>query len=286
MADAVADGLEHVMVTRMSVVGQSQHAHQGFMDLIRRRTPILDDIRSIPDARGDAASHFLPPSAILRNIHRYYPEQFQRRLGADPELLRSFWSQLYNDRTRHSLSGHPLLRTLTQQELQYTIPLVLHEDAGPITKKSSANCISIAPLLGDGNEKLSHFLCTTYIKKTRAEGVDNTPMWRDLLADLEALFSGVVAGVTIAPLSHNSEQKWRFIVLFAKADEQVRCDDWGLPHYNAANEVCSECRANRTTKSWTDMRRCAAWRRTEVMNAADYKSRASIPRRPVVNCRL
>ena len=34
------------------------------------------------------------------------------------------------------------------------------------------------------------------------------------------------------------------------------------------------------------MRRCAAWRRTEVMNAADYKSRASIPRHPLVDCRL
>ena len=34
MADAVADGLDHPMVVRMSRVGSGQHANAGFMDVL------------------------------------------------------------------------------------------------------------------------------------------------------------------------------------------------------------------------------------------------------------
>ena len=164
--------------------------------------------------------------------------------------------------------------------------MTLHEDAGPFTKKSSANCLSIAPVLGEGNEKLKHFLCASYVKRNRDADVDNSAMWRTLLADLEALASGVVDGLPIAPVAPGSDDMWRVVVVFAKADEQVRCDDWGLTHYNASHEVCSECLANRTDKPWTDMRAAASWRGTEQMSAAQYQARARAPLHPLVTSTL
>ena len=276
MQDAIDDGLAHPMVLRMSQVGQAQHAHHGFMDMLTRHTAALDNISPIAGAVGDAASHILLPSTILRSLSRFYPGEFRRRLGADRGLLESFWGQ-YKQRW---LAVHPILNTMTRDQLAYTIPLTIHEDAGPITKKSSANCISFASLLAEGNEKLTHFLCVSYIKKVRAEGVDNAPMWQALLADLEALCTGAVNGRIVAPVEPDGHVGWRFVILFAKADEQVRCDDWGLPHYNAAHECCSECLANRSTRPWTDMRLCAAWRGAEDMDLATYRARVPAPRPP------
>ena len=43
------------------------------------------------------------------------------------------------------------------------------------------------------------------------------------------------------------------MLLFAKADEDCRSNDWGLPHYSAKDEVCSECLANRSTRPYTDL---------------------------------
>ena len=97
------------------------------------------------------------------------------------------------------------------------VPMVIHEDAGPITKRSSANCISIAGLLSDESEQHSRFLCATYIKRKRGEGGDTRPMWLSLLGDLEALeASGVVYGVPVAPVAGHAGKVWRFLVLFAK----------------------------------------------------------------------
>ena len=275
MQDAVADGLTQRMVMRMSLVGQGQHAHQGLLALLARRTAVLDNIQPIDGATRDAASHILLPSSILRCLRLHYPEEFRRRLGADRGLITSFWDQLCTARNHRWVSEHPILSTMTREQRSMLVPLTLHEDAGPITKKSSANCISFSAVLGQGNEKLTHFLCATYVKRNRDDNVDNNPMWRALLSDLEALAVGGVG-----------EEGWRFLVLFAKADEQVRCDEWGLTHYNAADEVCSECRANRTSRPWTDMRRASLWRGTENMDATTYRNRIPAPPHPLADSRL
>ena len=286
MRDAVADGLKHIMVVRIANVPRDQHSHEGVMGIIRRRTAVFDDIRVIDGAVNDAPCHILLPSVIFRTLHQHYPQEFIRRLGADSDRLAEFWRCFSSGPNKQWVRRHPILQTLSREQLALTIPLCIHEDAGPITKKSSANCISIAGLLGSGNEKLTHWLCSTYIKKKKGE-IDNTAMWNALIADLEALSSGEIGGSIVAPVGGtDSLQKWRFVCLFAKADEQVRCDEWKLIHYNGAPFCCSECFANRSTIPWTDMRRGARWRQSESMDAEIYKGRCHAPLHPLISSKL
>jgi hypothetical protein len=48
------------------------------------------------------------------------------------------------------LDEHPMLRGLGASELANIIPLCVHEDAGPISKRLSTTCISFASLLAEG----------------------------------------------------------------------------------------------------------------------------------------
>ena len=73
--------------------------------------------------------------------------------------------------------------------------------------------------------------------------------------DLLALAIGVVGGSRVV-VSDDGEL-WRFLLLFTE------CDEFEMTHYNGADEVCSECLANRTNRPFTEMRADAAWRLTE-----------------------
>jgi hypothetical protein len=283
MADAVADGMQHPMVVRMSGVMASQHAHQGFMDLLRANTAVLDDIRPISGAAGGAASHILPPSSIIRCLYQHYPDEFTDRFGADPRRVAAFWENMYNRRNSRHLAEYSILRTFSKDDLRYVIPLTIHEDAGPITKLRSAVMISFASLLGLGNEKVTHFLCATYIKRGQ---VDNTPMWNDLMTDFEAMSTGLVSGSPVAPVKEADGVNWKFLLLFAKGGEEVRCNEWGLMHYSGATEICSECLANRTNRPWTDMRRGASWRGTEDMSLVQYRERMRKPLHPLATSKF
>ena len=75
------------------------------------------------------------------------------------------------------------------------VPLTVHEDAAPCTKTSSALCKSFGGLLGNGDEKLTKFLCHSTVKKA---GQDCSVCWGPLLQDLEALGSGLVDGEPVA----------------------------------------------------------------------------------------
>ena len=131
-----------------------------------------------------------------------------------------------------------------------TVPLTIHEDAGPASKVLSANQVSFSGLLSSGDEKLTKFIIFTALKN---KGVVDDNAWPSLIRDLEDLARGVRLG----------DDMWRFVLLFGKADEEVRVNTWGLPSYNAPNEVCSECLANRTTRPFTDLSAAAAWRPTQ-----------------------
>ena len=69
--------------------------------------------------------------------------------------------------------------------------------------------------------------------------------------------------------------------LFSKADEDNRCNVWGLPYWGARDEVCNDCRANRTDLPWSDLRRYAGWRATEAMLLETFFLRPMIPHHPL-----
>ena len=64
---------------------------------------------------------------------------------------------------------------------------------------------------------------------------------------------------------------WKCFFLFAKADEEqhvVSWGMWGMPGYNAPDEVCPECLANRDQRPFTDLSPGARWRATDRMHFA------------------
>ena len=51
--------------------------------------------------------------------------------------------------------------------------------------------------------------------------------WERFIADVDDLAAGVVNGKRVAA---DGRRMWRFVLLFAKADEEVRRNEFGLPH--------------------------------------------------------
>ena len=221
----------------------------------------------------------LLPSSLIMSLHRYYPEEFRKCFGADPNKVRSFWSCMLSSPTcRDQLRLHSVLGGLSLDELSYMIPLSLHEDAGPITKRLSANHISFSSLLSEGNEKLTHFLICTHVKK-KGDNLQ-AKMWEILLGDMDGLSCGVVNGSTVAPAG--PDRYWKFLVLFCKCDEECRCNMYGFAHWGASDEVCSECLCNRCAMPFTDLQVSAAWRPTEIKSIDQYKGRVRQPCHPLI----
>ena len=62
-----------------------------------------------------------------------------------------------------------------------------------------------------------------------------------LLADFDALATGLLQGT---PIARDGRRTWKFVLLVAKADEEARCNVFGLPHWGTP-EPCPECLCNR-----------------------------------------
>eukprot|EP00959_Pyramimonas_sp_CCMP1952_P100431 2100802-Pyramimonas_sp.AAC.1 len=107
---------------------------------------------------------------------------------------------------------------MTLDELSHVIPLSVHEDSGPITKRLSAGHVSFASVLADGSGKRTHHLIATHVKET-GEGVQ-TRMWELLLRDFDSLLLGASGGRIVAPAGPG--QCWKFLFLFCKCDEEAR----------------------------------------------------------------
>ncbi len=120
-------------------------------------------------------------------------KEFAHRLGADVGLVRSFWTQMFKDRNLRWLRDHHYLRNLSVEELSHVVPMVLHEDAAPVTKILSGNMISISSVLALGSQKWKQFLVATYIKKKKAESPDHNPLWKAILSDFEGLMNEDIA---------------------------------------------------------------------------------------------
>ena len=107
------------------------------------------------------------PSAILQILHRSDPATFSRVMGADKSRLEACWRNLFaSPEGQQYKSIHPVLRNKTVEELSSTIPVTLHEDAGPYAKGKSANSLSWQPLIGSGSDLEQNFIHHTEIKRS------------------------------------------------------------------------------------------------------------------------
>jgi hypothetical protein len=242
MAHCLEDEFDHPMIQRLAAIGAAQNAQAGLLKLLEScGIPQL-----ITPIDGRLFSQVMLPSTWLRLLHKDYPRQFRLSLGADKLRLRDFWTSFRaRPATREWSAAHPFLMAASIEDLETTIPLTIHVDAAPCSKKKSFLSISFASLLRQGEEKRTQFVCATCVK---ADSGCCDVVWNAILADMDSLATGAADGNDIACGSDGV--RWKAVLLIAKADEQARCEEFGLSHYNG-EEPCSECMCNRTTRPST-----------------------------------
>ena len=175
--------------------GQSRNAGVGTL-ITTHRPMVLDTARMVL------------PRTLIRLLHREYPLEFERRLSADTDKLRQFWSGfLKNPITAEWASRHPFLKGKSLGELITTVPCTIHTDAGPCSKNSSCNCVSWSVLQPFGDEKVTKFLSYSYLKSVQG---GDTPSWNRLLADFDELGEGMGGGRRSQSLAgrHGSSCYW------------------------------------------------------------------------------
>ena len=162
MRDAIRDGeVTHPMVHRIGNVAQSQPgaAARGLLGLMEQ-CAVDRVICSLP---GPTVTEFVRSSYLLRMLHEKFPARFGEILGlGDEAKLSDFWGRMLPNSIE--LRSHPCFRGTGPADWKRIVPLTLHEDAGPYSKKKSTNVVSFNGLFGTGGEKLCQFVICSWIK--------------------------------------------------------------------------------------------------------------------------
>ena len=210
-------------------------------------------------------------------------------MRADPAKLLDFWTGLHNsEEGRRLWHEHKQLRGKDPRDLTHTLPLVLHEDAGPYSKGHSMVEVSFSSLTGKGTDLQTKFLSFAHLKLTNAELDASNPnrAWHRFIDSLTLLADGVhPPGSTLEgqPLVVDaSGVRWDGIALFGKADgDQLFA--WGVTSWHGSDEVCGYCLGNRSSRPYTDLRMTATSRTTESTSTESFLSRMRRPHHPLVS---
>ena len=259
------DGFQHDMANNMNNAGSDQHAHAGLKRLLTA-CEVTQQLTRFP---GEYVSHIVLPSAWVKMLMRY-PHEFRLRLGAEKNRLRAFWEEfLRRPLSAEIISRHPFLIGLTLEELQYIVPITTHTDAAPCSKSQSCTVISFSGLLAIGDDKLTKFPCDAFLKR----GGSEEQACKHILDDLYRL-------------ALHGTDPWKFLFLFSKQDEEVRCNEFGCSSFSTADQLCSECLADRGARPYTDLQVDALWRPTEILDFLLFKNRLRHPLHPLARSAL
>ena len=168
MNTLIQDGFDHPGIRRMQQVAtersSASHAHPGIMRLVEDTLKFRDLVHRID--RGPVTS-VVHPSVVFGWLHKQNREQFRVTFGANKEKLRKFWTTLFSTPDGRELkAAHPYLRDRDPGTLETTFPIVLHEDAGPYSKRHSCLITSWSSLLGTGTELECKMVHHTQVKIT------------------------------------------------------------------------------------------------------------------------
>ncbi len=98
---------------------------------------------------GGCVTHIIYPHSLFAYLAEHYVQEFELYLAAAPSRLAEFWKGFLRTRYGARLRAtHPTLSKLNIEELARCVPLTLHGDAAPYTKKRSALFVQWASLLG------------------------------------------------------------------------------------------------------------------------------------------
>ena len=201
--------------------------------------------------------------------------KFRRHWGADVAVVRKFWGDLLGTAAGRELQElHPQLTGKTVDDLETTLPLFLHNDAGPFTKKRSVFVLSFGSFLGIGSELEVLHVVATWVKKMDMSKPER--VYDYLLESFGKLAEGFSDG---EPLAMEGERVWCGIWLSLFSDCEFLQQELGMK--GASNtEPCGFCPCNRTTIPFTELGASARWRQRRLTNM-QFLARLETPRHPM-----
>ncbi len=189
------------MIARLAQVGANSANLGGAAGAVLSMMDSCGFGRLVTQLHGAAATHVCLPSAMIGCIHDSYPQKFQEIFGIHGRNLGDFWATLRQDPWFEShVRTHGVLRHFNAAQWRRLVPLTVHEDAGPYTKKLSTNIVSFSSFFGAGGEKVSQFVVASYIKEGSPSIAEVGNLWDPILADSDNLLSTGVGDFLFLPI--------------------------------------------------------------------------------------
>eukprot|EP00969_Alexandrium_andersonii_P317394 14022402-Alexandrium_andersonii.AAC.1 len=207
---------------------------------------------------------WIPPHKWMQFLWQHFRQSFKERLLGPEGALQEFWAGVKpsDPKLIHSpVRDHPRLRT-------HGIPIMLHGDGVPCTRKNTLECISWQSILAV--QSTDHFTSTldsiflafaVYAKTMVEDGSTKKVMWQALVQSLLAAEEGVDP-VTKQPLAGGY-----FCVVWAlKADMEFFINHYGMPGFWNSKSPCSSCPCTKDMKQtqspmkWSNFAMDAPWK--------------------------
>ena len=236
-------------------------------------------IREVPHRKGERTiTHLLRPTDLIRLIHGRNRRKFSQIFGAGRTALKSFWTSLFaSEDGREFKALPPSLRAKDPEELQPSIPIVVHEDAAPYGKKRSVNVVQWGPLLIKGSDIESRFIHHGYISKQGDPAETARRAWGKFWEEVDQMAEGVDQdGIPFA--RDDDGTVWKFEFTFCEQDFDMDAEH-GLPCNKRALLFCKHCRATNSTvrgqnpHPYNDNTPSASWRNHRVTCNTEFMQR-------------
>ena len=203
----------------------------------------------------DPVHVWIPPAALFSYVYEHFPEMFVTMFGANRAELARFWRGLRGG----SRNGLRLAQALDIEDESATVPITVHLDGMPVSKRTSCKLLQFAGLLGQGAAEAQCCLVAVWPK-----GADpGEDFWVRFAAEVDSMAAG----------------PWRARVVFLKADGETLARDYRLLDYNSTY-ICSHCKAstNEATR-WQRWGPEAPWR-ASTLSHEDFRG-AHVDKHPM-----
>ena len=133
-SNAVEDGVTHPLVKKLANLGAPQHCASRLLRMFSSKL----SSRLVVECLGSKQNQVIYPHAVFGAIVSLSRVHFRRRFGANRCALRNFWTMYFStpEGKRHRRI-HPQLKNKTPSDLETTVALTLHNDAGPVSRALS-----------------------------------------------------------------------------------------------------------------------------------------------------
>ena len=145
------DGIQSNMLQRLAACGSEgtyANVNRDFKGLLRA-SGIQSNLTSLS---GLEYNRCIRPTTIVKLLATR-PELFKLRLAPSSQACVDFWRGLFStDDGMEFRRLHPCLQHKTVEDLKYSFPITMHQDAGPFSKSKSMDVTSWRSGLARGTE--------------------------------------------------------------------------------------------------------------------------------------